>query len=92
MFPQIVRLDTAVSTIGTAVGSLSGVGHRVGLQCSGLSESFSTVGAGQFGLRMNLHVFLKIVLGRSTILAIIAVEVLVLCVFEQHMLIMMTFH
>jgi len=92
MFPKVVRLDTAVGTVGTGVGSLSGVSHRVGLQCPGLSESFSTVGAVQFGLRVNLHVFLKIVLGRSPIIAIVAVEVLVLCVFEQHMLIMMTFN
>ena len=90
MFPQVVWLDTAESAVRTGVGSLSGVSHRVGLQCPGLSESLSTVFAGQLSLCMNLHVFLEIVLGRSFILAAPAVEVLVLRVFEQHMLVMMT--
>ena len=92
MFPQVERLDTAVGTVSTGVGSLSGVSHRVGLQGSGLSESFPTVGAGQLGLGMDLHVFLEIVLGGSFVLAVTAVEVLVLGVFEQHVLIMVTFH
>jgi len=98
MFPQVVGLDAAVSTVGTGVGSLTGVSHRVGLQSSGLSESFPTVSAGQFGLRVDLHVFLEVVFGRAPVVAatvlalIVAVEVLVLRVFEQHMLVMMTLH
>ena len=92
MFPQVVGLDTAVGTVGTGVRLLSSVGHRVRLQGSGLSESFPTVGAGQFGRRVDLHVFLEIVLGGSFVLAVAAVEVLVLGVFEQHVLIVVTFH
>ena len=98
MFPQVVRLDTAVRTVSTGVGSLSGVSHRVGLQSPGLSESFPTVSAGQFGLRVDLHVFLEVVFGRAPVVAatvlalIVAVEVLVLRVFEQHMSVMIIFH
>ena len=94
MFPQVEWLDTAVGTVSTGVGSLSGVSHHVGLQGPGLSESFPTVGAGQFGLSVNLHVFLEVVLGGSLVVALLdmAVEVLVFCVFEQHVLVMMTFH
>ena len=98
MFPQVVGLDAAVSTVGTGVGSLTGVSHRVGLQSSGLSESFPTVRAGQFGLSMGLHVFLEVVLGRALIVAvsvlapIFAVECFVLRVFEQHMSVMIIFH
>ena len=94
MFPQVVRLDTAVRTVGTGVGSFSGVSHHVGLQIPGLPEGFPTVSAVQFGLRMDLHVFLEVVLSRSLVVALLdkAVEVLVFCVFEQHMLVMMTFH
>ena len=98
MFPQVVGLDAAVSTVGTGVGSLTRVSHRVGLQSSGLSESFPTVRAGQFGLSMGLHVFLEVVLGRALIVAvsvlapIFAVECFVLRVFEQHMSVMIIFH
>ena len=70
MFPQVERLDTSVGTFCAGVGSLSGVSHHVGFQGSGLSEFFPTVGAGQLGLCVCLHVFLEIVLGRSLIVTV----------------------
>ena len=62
MFPQFEWLDTAVSTVGTGVGLLSGVGHYVELESPSLSECFSTMIAGQLGFLMFFHVVLQVLL------------------------------
>ena len=92
VFPKVVGLDASIGAVSAGVRPLTSVSHSVGLESSRLSEGFATLSTGMLRLRVYLHMLLKVVLGSSTIVTTIAVEILVLGMFDQNVLVMMTLH